>query len=83
MNVVSVITPVYEPVEEQLAAAYLSLRDQELPAGWRWEWVVQEDGGAGVARRCLPDDERIAHGANRHLGVALTRIWHWRARPAA
>ena len=73
MNVVSVITPVHRPVKEQLVAAYESLRDQELPPNWRWEWILQEDGASGEAQRFLPDDDNIIHGANRHLGVPLTR----------
>lgn len=74
MNLLSVITPVYKPEPAYLLAAYESLRDQKLPTGWTWEWVVQEDGDAGDAVRILPDDdERIRHGSNRHLGVALTR----------
>ena len=74
MNVLSLITPVYQPVPEQLNEAYKSLCDQELPTGWEWEWVVQEDGDSGVAAEILPnDDPRIAFGAGRHGGVAITR----------
>jgi len=74
MNILSVITPVYQPVPEQLHEAYMSLREQKLPAGWEWEWVVQEDGNSGVAAEILPkDDPRIAFGAGRHAGVAITR----------
>jgi Glycosyl transferase family 2 len=72
-QILSIVTAVYNPVGEYLLAAYESLRDQSLPAGWEWEWLVQEDGESGTARRILPHDGRTSHGSNRHLGVALTR----------
>lgn len=72
-RVLSVITPVYEPRSEHLLAAYESLRDQQMPEGWSWEWLVQEDGSSGVAREILPADERIDFGTGRHNGVAITR----------
>jgi glycosyltransferase involved in cell wall biosynthesis len=73
MNTLTVITPVYKPVAAQLQEAYESLREQALPDGWDWEWIVQEDGAAGDARAILPADDRIVHGDNRHGGVAITR----------
>lgn len=75
VNLISVITPIYQPVEEYLLAAYTSLVDQDLPAGWDWEWLVQEDGATGVAASILPvpDDPRIKLGDGRHGGVAITR----------
>ena len=47
-RVVSVVTPAYRPVAEHLAAAYDSLGQQVMPAGWDWQWVVQEDGQSGA-----------------------------------
>ncbi|WP_280393452.1 glycosyltransferase [Nocardia wallacei] len=41
---VSVITPVRRGHPDWLAEAYASLRDQVLPSGWAWEWLVQADG---------------------------------------
>jgi glycosyltransferase involved in cell wall biosynthesis len=73
MEIISVITPIYNPVRDQLLAAYRSLCDQELPSGWAWEWLVQEDGATGVAESMLPEDSRISFGTGRHLGVAMTR----------
>lgn len=73
MNTISVLTPVYQPDPEFLTAAYASLAKQELPDGWQWEWVVQEDGDTSNARAILPDDPRISFGANAHGGVAITR----------
>jgi glycosyltransferase involved in cell wall biosynthesis len=72
-SIVSVITPVYNPVAEQLTAAYDSLCAQEMPDGYVWEWLVQEDGDTDIARRILPNDDRIRFGTGRHGGVAITR----------
>src|SRR5436305_614559 len=72
-RIVSVVTPVYNPVPEHLKAAYQSLLDQQLPEGWEWEWVVQEDGRTGAARDILPDDPRIRFGIGRHSGAAIIR----------
>jgi hypothetical protein len=71
--VISVITPVFDPQPEFLLAAYESLRSQELPAGYEWEWLVQEDGTTNIAREVLPSDAHISHGAGRRGGVAITR----------
>jgi glycosyltransferase involved in cell wall biosynthesis len=73
-NLISVITPAYKPEPAYLTAAYESLASQELPPGWRWEWVVQEDGHTHHARDILPaDDDRIVFGGERHGGVAIAR----------
>jgi len=73
MNTISVITPVYAPVATHLRHAYESLSAQELPDGWQWEWLVQEDGTTGTAREILPEDPRVHHASGRHNGVAITR----------
>lgn len=73
-HVVSVVTPVYKPLPEHLMAAYESLRAQQMPPGWRWQWVVQEDGQDGDVARILPaDDRRISAGSGRHAGEATAR----------
>ena len=72
-RVVSVVTPAYQPVAEHLAAAYDSLRQQAMPAGWDWQWVVQEDGQSGALARMLPDDPRISAGRGRRAGEPTTR----------
>lgn len=72
-RLISVITPSYRPVPDQLREAYDSLRTQELPQGWDWEWVIQEDGDTGAAKEILPDDPRLIFGTGRRGGVALTR----------
>lgn len=73
MNVISVVTPTYRPVPDQLRQAYESLRTQELPDGWTWEWVIQEDGNTGSTPDILPRDQRVRIGRGRRGGVALTR----------
>lgn len=73
MRTLSIVTAVYKPVAEHLLAAYESLRRQEMPDGWEWEWVVQEDGASGIAAEILPADDRIAFGRGRRGGVAITR----------
>jgi glycosyltransferase involved in cell wall biosynthesis len=72
-HVVSVVTPAYQPVPEHLTAAYDSLRNQVMPPGWQWQWVVQEDGQSGDVARMLPSDPRISPGSGRRAGEAATR----------
>ncbi|AXK86648.1 Glycosyl transferase family 2 [Nocardia farcinica] len=72
-KLISVITPVYRPVPEFLSAAYESLTAQELPEGWEWEWLVQEDGLTGDVARLLPQDPRISFGMGRHGGPGVCR----------
>ncbi|WFB08611.1 glycosyltransferase family 2 protein [Streptomyces sp. LX-29] len=73
-NLISVITPVHAPAAEYLADAYKSLLDQELPDGWDWQWVIQEDGETDAVRPYVPDDARISFGQGRpgRAGVART-----------
>lgn len=66
MPLVSVLTPTQAHNADHLDETWASLRDQRLPAGWEWEWVVQEDGAAPELRERLPADERIHYAA---LGV--------------
>jgi glycosyltransferase involved in cell wall biosynthesis len=71
-QVITVITP-YNPVAEHLLAAWESLRDQEMPGGWEWQWLVRQDGPGREAEDILPADPRIVHARGRHVGVSLTR----------
>lgn len=72
-NLVSVITAVHAPSIPYLRDAYASLAGQELPSGWGWEWVIQEDGLSGAVADVVPSDPRIKVGANRKGGAAITR----------
>ncbi|WP_040788445.1 glycosyltransferase family 2 protein [Nocardia paucivorans] len=73
VHTISVITATYRPVAEYLDDAYRSLLTQELPAGWDWEWIVQEDGTTGEAATMLPDDPRVKPGMGRHGGPGVCR----------
>jgi glycosyltransferase involved in cell wall biosynthesis len=73
VRVISVVTAAYQPVPEYLHAAYTSLASQELPGGWAWQWVVQEDGQTGDVAHLLPDDPRISPGSGRRGGECVTR----------
>jgi glycosyltransferase involved in cell wall biosynthesis len=72
-RIISIITAAFSPVREYLEAARDSVFSQELPAGWDWQWVVQEDGGRGDAGAMLPADPRVSTGASRRAGECVTR----------
>lgn len=78
MNVVSVITAVDPERSTYLPETWESLRAQQLPVGWSWEWLVQCDSVAredqDVVRSVLPsDDARISFGASRKGGPGIAR----------
>ncbi|MEV4462333.1 glycosyltransferase [Micromonospora echinofusca] len=70
---VSVITPVHGPSASFLGDVYKSLASQEMPQGWGWEWLVQEDGLGGELKQHLPDDARIRFGSGRSGGPGVAR----------
>ncbi|WP_239095798.1 glycosyltransferase family 2 protein [Micromonospora lutea] len=72
-RLVSVITPVHAPSVEYLAGAYDSLVKQDMPDGWGWQWLVQEDGQTGALAQVLPDDPRISIGGGRPGGPGVAR----------
>ncbi|WBB73421.1 glycosyltransferase [Micromonospora sp. WMMD1128] len=72
-QLVSVVTPVHAPSIEHLAGAYESLTKQDMPTGWDWQWLVQEDGQTGALGGVLPDDPRISIGAGRPGGPGVAR----------
>lgn len=72
-KVISVITAVHAPGVKYLHEAYESLSNQELPDGWRWEWIVQEDGELDVVKNALPRDPRISYGCGRIGGPGVAR----------
>jgi glycosyltransferase involved in cell wall biosynthesis len=74
MNLISIITPVHMPTAQYLPTTWESLQAQNLPNGWRWEWIVQEDGQTGSLSELLPaDDHRISIGSGRHGGPGVAR----------
>ncbi|MGW0501456.1 glycosyltransferase [Micromonospora sp. NPDC003241] len=72
-HLVSVITPVHAPSIEYLAGAYDSLVKQDMPDGWDWQWLVQEDGQTGALNGVLSDDPRISLGGGRPGGPGVAR----------
>lgn len=72
-NLISVITPVFGRSIEFLSDAYRSLAKQEMPAGWEWQWLVQEDGQTGEVAAALPTDCRIRPGVGRRGGPGVAR----------
>jgi glycosyltransferase involved in cell wall biosynthesis len=73
MPTISVITPVYAGGETYLVEAYNSLREQEMPTNWKWQWVVQEDGLTGAPLELLPKDQRISTGVGRAGRASMAR----------
>jgi glycosyltransferase involved in cell wall biosynthesis len=72
-HVISVITAAHPPTIPYLRDAYESLRQQALPAGWDWQWVVQEDGQSGQVAAALPENPRISAGNGRPGGPGVAR----------
>jgi glycosyltransferase involved in cell wall biosynthesis len=70
---ISIITAVHAPGAEYLPDAYKSLVEQEMPGGWDWQWVVQEDGESDVVARLVPDDDRVSFGQGRAGRAAMAR----------
>jgi Glycosyl transferase family 2 len=73
MSTISIVTPVYDGGQRHLLSAWESLCAQEMPPGWDWEWVVQEDGETGSPLRLLPDDQRISGDSGRRGNAAVAR----------
>lgn len=70
---VTVVTAVHGPSAAFLPEAYRSLRSQELPAGWEWRWVIQEDGTSDEVRPYVPDDVRVTFRQGRPGGPGVAR----------
>ncbi|WP_217197080.1 glycosyltransferase family 2 protein [Streptomyces buecherae] len=73
-RLITVITAVHAPAAHYLPDAYKSLLQQELPDGWDWQWVVQEDGETDDVAPHVPDDPRVSFDQGRpgRAGVART-----------
>ncbi|HEX4222760.1 MAG TPA: glycosyltransferase [Pseudonocardiaceae bacterium] len=76
MPLLSVLTVAQASRADLLAEAAESLAGQELPAGWEFEWILQEDGDtpelAELARR-FPFARHAAWGKLGQLGLSATR----------
>ncbi|MFJ2020912.1 glycosyltransferase family 2 protein [Streptomyces nodosus] len=73
VRIVTVITAVHAPGAEYLPAAYKSLTEQELPNGWEWQWVIQEDGETNAVAPYVPEDARVSFGQSRAGRAAMAR----------
>lgn len=77
-RIVSVVTPVHDAALKFLPEAYASLRAQELPDGWDWEWLVQADGGKGTEVPAnIREDSRVKASDNRRGGPGVARTMAW------
>ncbi|MGW3011247.1 glycosyltransferase family 2 protein [Streptomyces sp. NPDC001219] len=68
-----IVTAVHAPSAPFLPEAYASLRRQELPDGWEWHWVIQEDGTTGDVAPYVPDDPRVTFRQGRPGGPGVAR----------
>ncbi|MGP3924647.1 glycosyltransferase family 2 protein [Streptomyces sp. 8N616] len=68
-----VITAVHAPAAHHLPDAYRSLNQQQLPDGWDWQWVIQEDGETDQVSPCVPDDPRVSFEQGRRGGPGVAR----------
>jgi glycosyltransferase involved in cell wall biosynthesis len=70
---IDVITAVHAPAAPYLADAYKSLCAQELPDGWEWHWIIQEDGYGDAVRPHVPEDPRVTFHQGRPGGPGVAR----------
>lgn len=68
-----IVTAVHAPSARFLADAHKSLCEQELPEGWEWHWLIQEDGMGDEVAPHVPDDERISFRQGRRGGPGVAR----------
>ncbi|MFD8544937.1 glycosyltransferase family 2 protein [Streptomyces sp. NPDC059649] len=68
-----IVTAVHAPSAPFLPEAYKSLREQELPEGWEWHWVIQEDGHTDEVAPYVPDDARVTFRQGRAGGPGVAR----------
>lgn len=65
------VTAVHAPAARHLPDAWRSLREQELPGGWQWHWVIQEDGTTEDVLPYVPDDFRVTFRQGRPGGPGV------------
>ncbi|MFR9798610.1 glycosyltransferase family 2 protein [Streptomyces sp. MS06] len=70
---VTVVTAVHAPSARYLPEAHASLCAQELPPGWEWRWVIQEDGRTDEVLRQVPRDRRVTFRQGRPGGPGVAR----------
>ncbi|MEU5307847.1 glycosyltransferase family 2 protein [Streptomyces sp. NPDC021562] len=70
---VTVVTAVHAPSARFLPEAYGSLREQRLPDGWEWRWLIQQDGTGDGVLPYVPDDARVSFRQGRAGGPGVAR----------
>ncbi|WDT55776.1 glycosyltransferase family 2 protein [Streptomyces sp. G7(2002)] len=75
---ISIVTPVHDTALSFLPEAFASLRAQELPDGWEWEWLVQVDGGKEADVPVdIREDSHVKVSDNRRGGPGVARTMAW------
>ena len=69
-----IVTAVHAPSAQFLPDAYKSISEQELPDGWEWHWVIQEDGKTDEVAPFVPHDERVTFHQGRPGGPGVARM---------
>jgi glycosyltransferase involved in cell wall biosynthesis len=74
MPVISILTAV-DPARGRLfLTAYESVSIQDLPVGWSFQLLIQEDSAEPSLQKLLPNDPRISYSWNgQRGGIATTR----------
>ncbi|MER5215721.1 glycosyltransferase [Streptomyces sp. NPDC002838] len=70
---ICIVTAVHAPSAPFLQDAYKTLSAQELPVGWEWHWVIQEDGRTDAVAPHVPDDTRVTFRQGRPGGPGVAR----------
>ncbi len=74
MPLISILTSEYAPTATYANETIASVAAQELPAGWKLEWVVQEDGVSPELRETYESISYVHYESNdAQLGLAATR----------
>lgn len=73
MPTYSLITAALDGHHQHLPETYESLRGQDMPDGWEWEWIVREDGETGRPLSLLPSDPRISSSTGPRGRAATAR----------
>lgn len=70
----SIVTAAYAPLSDYFDETISSVLGQEVPNGWEFEWLIQEDGEVPGLASTVEHLPNIRYAANRaHTGIAATR----------
>lgn len=69
-----IVTAVHAPSAHFLPDAYKSICQQELPDGWEWRWLIQEDGKTDQVAPHVPEDKRVSFRQGRPGGPGVARM---------